>query len=216
MNNKTGAAIALVLILAGAVAIGYFAFKDEIAEVLGFLPSESCVGYEITVRFEDGTSKTFKQSSASLTPLSITISGREIKGIYIDLKATLVTSGTVSSWSVTGTRQIEMYKKPQTVPKTSSTGDVAASGSSWPSGEEKQIDDRLTIEKKTIEDVAQQYGDGTYQWQVIGRLTVDATFSDGKTQKASTSAIGRIDFTYVAGGIQSFTVTVQVNAFSIV
>lgn len=197
------AAIALVLALVFGVCSGYV-WIVEAESASGFEGTQS--GFKLIVNYEDGSSETFEHAIFSLLPYTITdSSGKNIESIDIYLLAKLSTDGTVSSWSVSGTQQVELYKGSETAPKTSSTIDIQESGSGWNSGESKQVS-FVSLHWSQIEAVVKQYGAGSWSLQVNAQLQINVVFSDGTSDIASASAPAvALAFTYSGAPIYSIT-----------
>ncbi|MCW4016763.1 MAG: hypothetical protein NWF06_10370 [Candidatus Bathyarchaeota archaeon] len=192
-----------VFALIFSVGSGYVWVVDADA-VSGFDGAQT--GFTIVVNYEEGDPVTYEHAVFSLAPFEISdSSGRTIESIDIYLYATLNTEGTVSSWSVSGGQQVEVYKGSETAPKTSSTIEISESGSSWSSGERKQIS-FVSLHWSQIEAAVQQYGAGDWTIQVLADLQISVEFSDGSEDIASASTPGVcLSFTYSSSPMYSIT-----------
>ena len=173
-------------------------------------------GVVCTVNFADGSTQTYGSTELSLLPLTITdTSGKEISSIEVAFLARLEVTGQVSQWSVAGKQHCEVYKKPETVPRESSTYTFSESGSTWTSGETKQLS-LVTVTSSQIEGAIEQHGTGEWFWQITGLMSVDVTFADGTTEEAEATApaVG-LTFIYTTGGIESFTISIKNVALSL-
>lgn len=196
-------AIAMVLALIFGVCSGYV-WIAEAESVSDFEGTQS--GFKLIINYEDGTAETFDHAAFSLLPYIIKdSSGKDIKSVDIYLLSTLKTDGTVSSWSVSGTQQVELYKGSETAPKDSSTINIQESGSGWSSGESKQVS-FVSLHWSQIEAAIQQYGTGSWSLQVNAQIQINVVFYDGTTDIASTSAPAvALAFTYSGAPVYSIT-----------
>jgi hypothetical protein len=96
--------------------------------------------------------------------------------------------------------QTEIYKKPETVPKTSATANYTKNGASWSSGETKVLAS-YTVQASLLETLVATYGDGAWQLQFVGTVN-NLKITIGGAQidlPADSRAIGNMDFTYTNG-----------------
>jgi hypothetical protein len=166
------------------------------------------VGLGFIIHYADGTEQTIApQLTLSILPLVLTdTSGREIREIDVFVAGKLNVYTQVTSWSVSISQKLELYKKPQTVPKTSSTAIYSASGTSWTNGEQKTLY-TTPLGWQSIENAIATYGDGDWSVQVTATVNLDASFSNGKRQTAQAGGQAVVfDFVYISG-IQSWTAT---------
>lgn len=179
----------------------------------------SAVSFKIT--HKDGTVEWSNTSATfALFPMTITYNAKPISNIDIYIFARLTGTAGISAWSTSIGQQLEIYKKPETTPRTSSTGQFSDSGGSWTDGATVAIA-HTPIAASTIDSLSAQYGTGDYLLQINANVQLTVT-QDGVSQQYQASApSGGIDFTYTSNAVgattlTSFTVTIQANAFSIV
>jgi hypothetical protein len=165
------------------------------------------------VLFADGTSKDFKVEPQpyNILPLIITVEGKEITSVVITVVANLKSSS-LTAWKTSTKQQIELYKKPDTTPKMSSTATLEKSGTTWPSGEIKTIGE-TTLAWKQIDDVVKTYGDGDWLLQVNVSVELTATLGGKDVISKASAPSGGVDFRYQSASIESFTVTVKTEPF---
>lgn len=157
-------------------------------------------GVRFLIRFQDGTSREFEpdlSGTYSIIPLSITFEGKEIQYIDIDVQAKLSGEG-VQSWNTVTSQQIEIYKKDDSTPKTSSTAYNNENGGTWNSGDIKTIA-HTSILGSTIDNIVTQYGDGNYLLQVNSEVDLTVTVDDEQVEFNSVNPAGGLDFSYSQG-----------------
>lgn len=211
MANSAAAAILIiglvvVLFLFSSQIIGFVSgfitgIEEFIQRLMGqFTDTGDINGYTwigYTVFFVDGTSKDIRQDgppSMSLFPLSIAFENKDIAYFRVDVKAQL-TGENLGSWESETTLQMEVYKKPETVPKTSSTGHYEKQGSAWSSGAVNTLAS-VTVQAATLEEVVATYGGGSWLLQWIGTVDLSVTANGALVELSSASPAGGMDFTY--------------------
>ena len=213
MSNGAIAIVAIILIALLFFSGPIIAFvsslpqiiQDWIAQLRGSLPGaggdiRGAVGVSFKLTMADGSVKEFNQDlSYSIMPLSITLDNTPppvnvIHNIAILINAKLTA---VNSWHSSTVMQVELYKKDDSTPLTSSSATYPASGASWSSGDIKTLA-QTNFPASTLESIVSQYGGNThYLLQVTASVDLTVTASDGAqiTLHASTVAAG-IDITY--------------------
>jgi len=174
--------------------------------------TSTTVGLEIVVNYVDGSqSEPYKQSSQfSLIQMYtlIDMSDKEIENFAVRLLANLKTSGTVTSWQIIGSIQTEVYKTPETVPKTSATYEFDKSGTTWISGEEKELRS-FTLQWSQVEAALIEFGAGDWSIQFNGYTSINVDFDDGTIDTADAEAHISMVFEYVDSGISDYSLTVE-------
>jgi|GEM_PF-6834134 len=201
---KKSVAALLVLLLAAA-AIGVYLVTQYVSpQVVG--GADAYIGVLFTVYFTDGTVETFDpHPQMSIAPLDILIGGKQVASINVKVKIKFYPEKTVNQWQVAIQQRIEVYKKPDVVPKSSSTGNFMSSGTTWVSGETKIVYE-TPIEGTMLENAVSQYGTGDWFFNVYVTATLTATYTDGTTVQLQGSNYAGIDFTYTTTGVQSLSV----------
>lgn len=124
------------------------------------------VEINLRITWGDGTSTLVSQTQADLKPalslFSLFFQNKEIKNAEAIVKVTL--NGQSKPWSTTVTQQIELYKPPAPIPKTSSTGTYTKTGASFSSGVSFEVS-ALALTESQLDAVIQQYGTGDYTLQ---------------------------------------------------
>ena len=213
-----GSSAALLVVIA-AVLIGLLLFagplmalvgnlplmiQDWIAQIRGSLPGAGgnvtgSVGIGFLLTFTDGTTQEINQNlTYSILPLSISFDSKDLANIRISVNAKL--KSTVTDWHSTTSMRIELYKKPDATPVTSSTGSYPQSGSAWTANAIKTLA-QVSFQASVLDQVvAQSGGNGNYLLQVTANVDLTVTASDGAqvTVHATSFAAG-IDFTYSDG-----------------
>jgi hypothetical protein len=231
MGKGNSSAVAILIV--GALAV-LLLFSGTIIAFIGGLPGQiqgfierirgglpgtgsnvsgyTWIGY--TVTFADGTTQDIRQSrpSLSLFPFSISFDGKNLTQIRLDIKAE-VDEGDITAWNTSTSLRVELYKKTEGTPKTSSTGNYTQSGSTWVSNTVKTICS-FTVGITTLESVIRTYGDGAYLLQAQGTVSLTVT-SGGSTFTLDTvTPAGGVDITYsngspsglsIFGGVSSLT-----------
>lgn len=173
-------------------------FNDLIHGIPGGGSSGNITGTTWTafkLYFADGTTQDINmQPTFALFPMSITFNGKELSKVDVLIRAQLNSQTSIGAWSSVATQHLEIYKKPETTPKTSSTGTFTSQGQSWTSGETKTLQ-TTTIQASTLDSLVAQYGSNGWLMQSTG--TVKLTIS-GSTLTASLNA-GGLDFSYATG-----------------
>jgi len=182
--------------------------------------TNSSVGFEITVNYADGSPPDiYKQSSFSLLQLYtlVDLSNKEIESFLVTMKSTLKTSGTVTGWQIIGSIQTEVYKTPETIPKTSGTYEFDTSGTSWPDGETKQLH-QFTLHWSQVEAAIAQFGEGSWSIQINGNVDISVDFADGSEDVADADAHASMPFIYENSGITQFSLSVNngVTTYSLI
>jgi hypothetical protein len=201
---KKSAAALLILLLAAA-AIGVYLATQYLTPAAGG-KAEAYVGVMFTVTFTDGSVQTFDPNpQMSIAPLDILIGGKQVASINVKVKIRFYPEKTVSDWRVSISQRIEVYKKPEVVPKASSTGSYVNSGTTWAYGEVKVVN-QTPIEGSLLENAVAQYGTGDWFFNVYVTATLSATYTDGTTTQLQGSNYAGIDFTYTTSGVQGLSV----------
>ena len=223
----------LAILLVGGLAV-LLIFSGTIMELVGGLPGQiqtwieqiqgnlpgsgggtvtgyTWIGY--TVTFTDGTSQDIRQTrpAFSLFPFSITFDGKEISTVKVDIKAEF-TEGAISSWDSNSSLRVELYKKPETVPKTSSTGHYLQNGQTWALNTIKTIGG-FTVPASDFENVFANFGDGAYQLQSKGSVALRVTVGGSTIDLDTVAPAGGLDFMYDDGVPSGFSVLGGESAF---
>jgi len=149
------------------------------------LNGQSKVTFEVF--YVDGTSRKFDSTPLSIFPLTVyDETGKAIDHINIGVTATMTyTGGTISSWSSSGTLQVDFYK--DGVKKVAGpSGPLTASGSAWTSGESVFLG-ILSISALQMEPYIAPYGDGSYTIKTVGSFTMSVTISGEKVSASGTT-----------------------------
>ena len=203
---KKSAAALLILLLAAAAIGVYLATQYLTPSPAAGGKAEAYVGVLFTVTFTDGTVQTFDPNpQMSIAPLDILIGGKQVASINVKVKIRFYPEKTVSGWRVSISQRIEVYKKPEVVPKASSTGSYVNSGTTWAYGEVKVVN-QTPIEGSLLENAVAQYGTGDWFFNVYVTATLTATYTDGTTTQLQGSNYAGIDFTYTTSGVQGLSV----------
>lgn len=204
INNKTTVFIILSIICLTGTCYVYVAGAQE-------PETSSAVGFEITVNYADGSQpETYKQSGFSLLQMYslVDVSGKEIDNFAVRLLSTLKTSGTVTGWQMMGSIQTEIYKSPETVPKTSATYEFDLSGTTWADGATKELKS-FTLSWSQVEAALEQFGEGSWSIQFNGDVDITVEFDDGSEDVADAEAHASMPFTYVNSGISQFSLSIN-------
>jgi len=198
-------AAALLILLLAATAIGVYLAVQYIFPTAG-VQADAYLGVLFTVVYTDGTVQTFDPNpQMSVAPLDILVGGKQVASITVKIKIRFYPDKTVSQWQVALQQRIEVYKKPDVVPKTSSTGNFMSSGTTWASGETKIVY-QTPIEGSVLENAVAQYGTGDWFFNVYVTATLTATYTDGTIVQLQGSNYAGLDFTYTTTGAQSLSV----------
>ena len=178
MVNPKIAAVALIVIVAVAGVLAYTLFVPQ---------SDGSLFYSIIVTYSDGTYARLDQTPVaiqpfSVTPLSITHNGKTVVGMAFNLYMTLNTAKTITSWSVTGTQNLEAYLDGQQLPNTGSTMTVSASRNSLNSGETVLILNTPLTTEQISAALSNSGGSGSWAFQCVGALNLSVVFEDGQTK----------------------------------
>lgn len=211
-RNKRGGAFALVLvilIIVGIVLIipaiasgeGLDGALDGISQWINDLlggftgQSDGFLGVGFTVHYIDGTSEDFGASPTfSISPLSITVTGKEVTEIDVFVRGKM-TAENVGAWTSEITQQIELYHKPETIPKYSSTGFFSETGSSWAPDTVKSLAS-TSLSATVIDQLVSVYGTGNWLMQVNVSADLEMTIDGVDTTFAGIAPSGGIDFKY--------------------
>jgi hypothetical protein len=200
---------ALLILLLAAAAIGVYLATQYLTPSqtpAAGGKAEAYIGVLFTVTFTDGTVQTFDPNpQMSIAPLDILIGGKQVASINVKVKIRFYPEKTVSDWRVSISQRIEVYKKPEVVPKTSSTGSFVNSGTTWAYGEVKVVS-QTPIEGSLLENAVAQYGTGDWFFNVYVTATLTATYTDGTTVQLQGSNYAGIDFTYATSGVQGLSI----------
>lgn len=217
MRNNSLAAIPVILIVGVLVVLLLFSdtimgfvsglpqqIQEIIKQISGRLPGaggnvtgQTWIGY--TVFYADGTSEEIRQNppSYSLFPLSINFGTKELSSLRVDLKAKLSSDKTMGVWAAIVSMQTEIYKKPETVPKTSATANYTKNGVSWSSGETKILAS-YTVQASQLQTLVVTYGDGAWQLQFLGHVNLKMTVAGSVIDLNAADPAGGMDFTYTS------------------
>jgi len=200
-------AAALLTLLLAAAALGIYLTTQHLPAGGGMgEQADAYIGVMFTVTFTDGTVQTFDPNpQMRIVPLEILIGGKQVASITVKIKMRFYPEKAVSQWTVSISQRIEVYKKPEVTPKTSSTGNFMNSGSSWARGETKIVQ-QTPIDGSMLENAVAQYGTGEWFFNVYVTATLTATYTDGSTVQLQGSNYAGIDFTYTAAGAQSLSI----------
>jgi hypothetical protein len=203
---KKSAAALLILLLAAAAIGVYLATQYLTKTPIAGGKAEAYVGVMFTVTFTDGSVQTFDPNpQMSIAPLDILIGGKQVASINVKVKMRFYPEKTVSGWRVSISQRIEVYKKPEVIPKASSTGSYVNSGTTWANGEVKVVS-QTPIEGSLLENAVAQYGAGDWFFNVYVTATLTATYTDGTTVQLQGSNYAGIDFTYATSGVQGLSI----------
>jgi hypothetical protein len=187
-NNAAGAIVLIVVIFVAVVlfvpriipnigGINFQGYSDQFWQWLNHISgrgSSNIAGqawFAFTVHFSDGTTQDINMNpTLSLFPLSITFEGKTVTQLDLLIRAKL-DEDNVGAWSAHASQHIEVYLKPETTPKTSSTGSFDTSGSSWTKGEIKTLIS-TQISGTTLDNLFKTYGSGDWLFQTTGYVNM--------------------------------------------
>jgi len=208
------ASLILISILAGAV-LAQSGLLDELLKPEETIGS-STIGF--TLHFIDGSEIELGPATLSLLPLTITATGKELA--YINIRVLAKFSGDeadiTESWSADTKLQTEFYKRPETTPKLSSTGDYEKEGyGHWISGVQRTVS-VVNIQAADIDALVATHGEGTWHLQANAEVKL-TTIANGQSRTYTASAFGGIDFDYTeASNPAVLSVTIDTNPFSLI
>lgn len=167
--------------------------------------------FTVVVTDAEGHSKNYTTPALSLIPYSLSSLGDPFERLDIYLYSKLETSGTVTSWSVSGTQQLEFYEAQETETSASSTIEIGKAGSTWSDGETKELN-LVTLTRSQIEGVVAPYGDSDWSYNINAEVNINVNFADGSSDIAEVMAPAlSMPFTYSSEGgtIENFSLIIQ-------
>lgn len=210
-KNQIMLTIAFMLILIAGFA--YATYQYILPAIGDFNLSGSGAGStaatSFVIYYADGSQQVIEApNKLEVYSATLVTGGREIMGIGVSTKLKLDTGGrTVSSWSSTISRRMEIYKAGVSTPLSSSTANYPSSGSSWANGEEKIVGQSV-ITSAQIEAAINQYsGTGTYTIQVVDNVQLQVSCSDGSQQTLTGTGVASLTIEYRNYNAMSITVT---------
>jgi hypothetical protein len=208
-NNAAGAIVLIVVIFVAVVlfvpriipnigGINFQGYSDQFWQWLNHISgrgSSNIAGqawFAFTVHFSDGTTQDINMNpTLSLFPFSITFQGKTVTQLDMLIRANLV-GDNMGAWSAHASQHIEVYLKPETTPKTSSTASFDTSGSSWPSGTTKTLIS-TPITSSTLDSFFQTYGAGDWLFQTTGSVDLTVTVNGISQSLTATLNAGGVD-----------------------
>lgn len=194
----------IVAFVSGAIPNVTAWFEDIISQIRGVISGggDTATGMSsvaFRVYFADGSTpiEINQDMSYSILPLSISFQGKTVSQIEVDVLVRM-SGANIGAWNTNTTIHTELYKKPETVPKTWASGSFVDGGTSWSPGAKKTVA-KYIVEASLLDDAADDYGDGDYLLQVTADLALNVNV-DGiaQTYEASPMA-GGVDIAYSDG-----------------
>lgn len=158
------------------------------------------------VYYVDGSKREFKADTFSILPLSIyDETDKEVAKIVFNIWIQLTFDGQLTHWDTTN-----LYWSAVDGLETVENGNFAKSGSTWTSGEEKNIFS-IVIEAGDIEQILHQ--EAPYTLRTKATCQLNAEFSDGTTEYEEAEATTTWDFTYETDHIKGLKMTITTGQF---
>jgi len=186
MSNTTK--IIVVLSLAALLFFAYSTAQDS-----GTQGNDYGSSMQVTVTYTDGSQQVFHSGNY---PIGMTIvdpsTGKTVSSIKVEVYVTPVYTGTIQSYSVSGTFRMKITDGTQAVYDTGSVNIQPISPLPKLTSGAPVVITSSTVSASTIESLYGQWQHGktyTMSWAVES-FTMSATFSDGKTQSRSAQPIG--------------------------
>lgn len=210
--------VAAVLIFPSAVSGEGFSFDEIWGKFASFIDglfgggeTTGYVGVGFTIYFKDGSSVDYGASPTfQVSPMSIMVENKEVDEVDVFVRAKM-TEDEIGAWSADVSQQIEMYKKPETMPSYSSTGHFTESGSSWISGTVKNLA-VTNLDWTVIENVVKNEGPATWHFQVNVEVDLEAEIGGVTKEFTGLAPSGGFELAYTDDSTQHTSMSVTTGS----